>query len=159
MGDSYPNLKSRPSRRRRFLGPGKKPREGLRLIRSAGKEGAKVIGFPECFIPQAFRMVRLPPRQGMQISIAELFKNSVEIPGKRDQRSLPGRKGCRGYGGDGFSTSATRRMARSTIPNCSSARTGEFSAAESWCPPGPSAWSTPEGMQQFESLSHRQRSQ
>jgi nitrilase len=82
MGDTYPKFKVAAVQAAPvFLDREKTAAKACRLIRAAGKEGARVIGFPECFIPGFphwfdFRLAR--ECKGL---IKELFKNSVEIPG------------------------------------------------------------------------------
>jgi aliphatic nitrilase len=54
------------------------------LIREAGRNGARVIGFPEGFIPAHpiwFHFHSATGRIGTRLSV-ELFKNAVEIPGR-----------------------------------------------------------------------------
>ncbi len=82
MGDTYPKFKLAAVQAAPvFLDREKTVEKACRLIRAAGREGAKVIGFPECFIPGFphwfdFRL----PRECKNL-IKELFKNSVEVPG------------------------------------------------------------------------------
>jgi aliphatic nitrilase len=81
MGDIYPRFKVAAVQAAPvFLNRERTTEKACDLIRAAGKEGAKVIGFPECFIPGFphwfdFRLARECKR-----FITELFKNSVEIP-------------------------------------------------------------------------------
>ncbi len=82
MGDTYPKFKLAAVQAAPvFLDREKTAEKACRLIRAAGREGAKVIGFPECFIPGFphwfdFRL----PRECKGL-IKQLFKNSVEVPG------------------------------------------------------------------------------
>src|SRR5574341_1706263 len=81
MGDIYPKFKVAAVQAAPvFLDREKTVEKACDLIRAAGKEGAKVIGFPECFIPGfphwfVYRLAR-----ECKNYIAELFKNAVEIP-------------------------------------------------------------------------------
>src|SRR3954469_25407896 len=57
--------------------------KACRLIREAGKNGARVIGFPEGFVP-AHPVWYHPPPATSPIAnelAGALFRNSVEIPG------------------------------------------------------------------------------
>src|SRR3972149_4265092 len=82
MGDIYPKFKVAAVQAAPvFLDREKTTEKACRLIRAAGKEGAKVIGFPECFIPGFPHWFDYRLARGGKGFIAELFKNSVEIPG------------------------------------------------------------------------------
>lgn len=81
MGDVYPKFKVAAVQAAPvFLDREKTTEKACRLIRSAGKEGAKVIGFPECFIPGFPHWFDYRLARECKGFIAELFKNSVEIP-------------------------------------------------------------------------------
>jgi len=82
MGDVYPKFKVAAVQAAPvFLDREKTTEKACRLIRAAGKEGAKVIGFPECFIPGFPHWFDYRLARECKGFIAELFKNSVEIPG------------------------------------------------------------------------------
>src|SRR5512140_1019678 len=57
--------------------------KACRLIREAGRNGARVIAFPEGFIPAHPSWYHFHPATGALAYrlAAELFKNAVEIPG------------------------------------------------------------------------------
>ncbi|MBI2533783.1 MAG: carbon-nitrogen hydrolase family protein [Deltaproteobacteria bacterium] len=81
MGDIYPKFKVAAVQAAPvFLDREKTTEKACRLIRAAGKEGAKVIGFPECFIPGFPHWFDYRLARECKGFIAELFKNSVEIP-------------------------------------------------------------------------------
>jgi len=81
MGDIYPKFKVAAVQAAPvFLDREKTVEKSCRLIRAAGKEGAKVIGFPECFIPGFPHWFDYRLARECKGYIAELFKNSVEIP-------------------------------------------------------------------------------
>jgi predicted amidohydrolase len=82
MGDTYPKFKVAAVQAAPvFLDREKTTEKACRLIRTAGKEGAKVIGFPECFIPGFPHWFDFRLARECKSFIKELFKNSVEIPG------------------------------------------------------------------------------
>ena len=76
--------------------------KACRLIREAGRNGARVIGFPEGFIPAHPVWYHHHSATGAISNklATELFKNAVEIPGPRDRRARRGRarrqRLCRG---------------------------------------------------------------
>jgi aliphatic nitrilase len=63
-----------------FLDREKTAEKACQLIRAAGKEGAKVIGFPECFIPGFPHWFDFRIARDCRSFIKQLFKNAVEIP-------------------------------------------------------------------------------
>jgi hypothetical protein len=66
-----------------FLDRERTTAKACELIREAGRNGARIIGFPEGFIPAHPVWFRFHPGTGRvatQLSV-ELFKNAVEIPG------------------------------------------------------------------------------
>jgi len=83
MGDTYPKIKVAAIQAApEFLNREATVEKACRLIREAGAGGAKVIGFPEGFIPGHplwfhFYPATCPESQRMS---TELFKNAVEIP-------------------------------------------------------------------------------
>jgi aliphatic nitrilase len=82
MGDTYPKLKVAAVQAAPiFLDREGTTEKACRLIRAAGKEGAKIIGFPECFIPGFPHWFDFRLARECKGFIKELFKNSVEIPG------------------------------------------------------------------------------
>lgn len=82
MGDTYPKFKVAAVQAAPvFLDREKTTEKACRLIRAAGKEGAKIIGFPECFIPGFPHWFDFRLARECKGFIKELFKNSVEIPG------------------------------------------------------------------------------
>jgi nitrilase len=84
MGDSYPVVRVAAVQAASvFLDREGSTEKACRLIREAGKKGARVIGFPEGFIPAHPVWYHHHPATSAianELAVA-LFKNSVEIPG------------------------------------------------------------------------------
>jgi nitrilase len=84
MGDKYPVVKVAAVQAASvFLDRQGSTEKACRLIREAGKNGARVIGFPEGFIPAHPVWYHHHPATGAvanELAVL-LFKNSVEIPG------------------------------------------------------------------------------
>ena len=81
MADTYPKFKVAAVQAAPvFLDREATTEKACRLIRAAGSEGAKVIGFPECFIPGFPHWFDYRLARECKGFIKELFKNSVEIP-------------------------------------------------------------------------------
>src|SRR5436190_13634503 len=84
MGDAYPTVKVAAVQAASvFLDRAGSTEKACRLIREAGKNGARVIGFPEGFIPAHPVWYHHHAATGAIANklAVELFKNSVEIPG------------------------------------------------------------------------------
>lgn len=84
MGDSYPTVKVAAVQAASvFLDREGSTEKACRLIREAGANGARVIGFPEGFIPAHPVWYHHHAASGAIANrlAVELFKNSVEIPG------------------------------------------------------------------------------
>src|SRR5689334_4204854 len=84
MGDSYAKVKVAAVQAASiFLDREGSTEKACRLIREAGKNGARVIGFPEGFIPAHPVWYHHHAATGAVANrlATELFKNSVEIPG------------------------------------------------------------------------------
>ncbi|HKI90900.1 MAG TPA: nitrilase-related carbon-nitrogen hydrolase, partial [Gaiellaceae bacterium] len=85
MGDSYPTVRAAAVQAASvFLDREASTEKACALIREAGRGGAEVIAFPEGFIPAHpvwFHFHSATGRVGTRLSV-ELFKNSVEIPGR-----------------------------------------------------------------------------
>ncbi len=84
MGDTFPIVKVAAVQAASvFLDREGSAAKACRLIREAGKEGARLIGFPEGFIPAHPVWYHHHPATGPIANrlATELFKNSVEIPG------------------------------------------------------------------------------
>jgi len=83
-GDSYPAVKVAAVQAASvFLDREGSTEKACRLIREAGRNGARVIGFPEGFIPAHPVWYHHHPATSQianELAVA-LFKNSVEIPG------------------------------------------------------------------------------
>jgi aliphatic nitrilase len=81
MGDTYPKFKVAAVQAAPvFLDREKTTEKACRLIREAGKEGARVIGFPEAYIPAFTHWFDYRVARECKGFIKELFKNAVEIP-------------------------------------------------------------------------------
>lgn len=84
MGDSYPTIRAAAVQAASvFLDREASTAKACELIREAGAGGARIVGFPEGFIPAHPIWFHFHPgtgRVGTQLSV-ELFKNAVEIPG------------------------------------------------------------------------------
>ncbi len=84
MGDKYPVVKVAAVQAASvFLDREGSTEKACRLIREAGKNGARVIGFPEGFIPAHpvwYHHHAATSAIANKLAV-ELFKNSVEIPG------------------------------------------------------------------------------
>ena len=84
MGDSYPVVKVAAVQAASvFLDREGSTEKACRLIREAGRKGARVVGFPEGFIPAHPVWYHHHPATSAianELAVA-LFKNSVEIPG------------------------------------------------------------------------------
>ena len=84
MGDSYPKVKVAAVQAASvFLEREASTQKACRLIREAGRNGARVIGFPEGFIPAHPICYHHHAATGALSNrlATELFKNAVEIPG------------------------------------------------------------------------------
>jgi nitrilase len=84
MGDSYGTVKvAAVQAASMFLDREGSTEKACRLIREAGKNGARVIGFPEGFIPAHPVWYHHHAATGAIANrlAVELFKNAVEIPG------------------------------------------------------------------------------
>jgi nitrilase len=83
MGDSYPIVRVAAVQAASvFLDRDASIKKACRLIRQAGAEGARVIGFPEGFVPAHpvwYHHHAATGKIANQLSVA-LFKNAVEIP-------------------------------------------------------------------------------
>jgi len=84
VGDTYPVVKVAAVQAASvFLDREGSTEKACRLIREAGRSGARVIGFPEGFIPAHPVWYHHHPATGAvanELAVL-LFKNSVEIPG------------------------------------------------------------------------------
>ena len=84
MGDRYPTVKVAAVQAASvFLDREASTEKACSLVREAGRNGARVIGFPEGFIPAHPVWYHHHSATGAVSNAlaAELFKNSVEIPG------------------------------------------------------------------------------
>jgi aliphatic nitrilase len=84
MGDHYPTVKVAAVQAASvFLDRAGSTEKACRLIREAGANGARVIGFPESFIPAHPVWYHHHAATGAIANklAVELFKNSVEVPG------------------------------------------------------------------------------
>lgn len=81
MGDSYPKFKVAAVQAAPvFLNREETTEKACQFIRDAGKQGARVIGFPETYIPGFPHWFDYCIARECKGFIRELFKNSVEIP-------------------------------------------------------------------------------
>src|ERR1700750_127123 len=84
MGDTYGVVKVAAVQAASvFLDRDRSTEKACRLIREAGRNGARVIGFPEGFIPAHPVWYHHHSASGAHSNrlAAELFKNAIEIPG------------------------------------------------------------------------------
>src|ERR1700693_2782178 len=100
MGDVYPVVRVAAVQAASvFLDREGSTEKACRLIGEAGRNGARVIAFPEGFIPA--HPVCLPPHAATsaiatRLSV-ELFKNSVEIPGPQVDALCAAAREARAY--------------------------------------------------------------
>ena len=84
MGDSFPTIRAAAVQAASvFLDREASTEKACALIREAGRNGARVIGFPEGFVPAHpvwFHFHSATGRISTRLSV-ELFKNAVEVPG------------------------------------------------------------------------------
>ena len=84
MGDTYPTVRAAAVQAASvFLDREGSVEKACALIREAGTNGARVIGFPEGFVPAHpiwFHFHSATGRISTRLSV-ELFKNAVEVPG------------------------------------------------------------------------------
>lgn len=89
MGDNYPTIKAAAVQAASvFLDREGSTAKACDLIREAGSGGARLIAFPEGFIPAHPIWFHFHPASGRiatELSV-ELFKNAVEIPGPEIQQ-------------------------------------------------------------------------
>jgi aliphatic nitrilase len=89
MGDEYPTIKAAAVQAASvFCDREASTEKACQLIREAGANGARIVGFPEGFIPAHPVWFHFHPgtgRIGTQLSV-ELFKNAVEVPGAEIER-------------------------------------------------------------------------
>jgi nitrilase len=89
MGDEYPTVKGAAVQAASvFLDRDGSTEKACELIREAGANGARIVGFPEGFIPAHPVWFHFHPgtgRIGTELSV-ELFKNAVEVPGPEVER-------------------------------------------------------------------------
>lgn len=84
MGDNYPTVRAAAVQAASvFLDREGSTEKACELIREAGLNGARIVGFPEGFIPAHPVWFHFHPGTGRvatQLSV-DLFKNAVEVPG------------------------------------------------------------------------------
>jgi nitrilase len=84
MGDAYPTVRAAAVQAASaFLDREASTEKACALIREAGANGARIVGFPEGFIPAHPIWFHFHPGTGAvatRLSV-ELFKNAVEVPG------------------------------------------------------------------------------
>jgi nitrilase len=100
MGDAYPVVKVAAVQAASvFLDREGSTDKARRLIRDAGRNGARVIGFPEGFIPAHPVWYHHHSATGPLSNrlAAELFKNSVEIPGPHIDALAQAARDARAY--------------------------------------------------------------
>ena len=94
MGDTYGVVKVAAVQAASvFLDREGSAEKACRLIREAGRNGARVIGFPEGFIPAHPVWYHHHSATGALSNrlATELFKNAVEIPGPETEALADGR--------------------------------------------------------------------
>jgi aliphatic nitrilase len=84
VGDEFPTVRAAAVQAASvFLDRDASTEKACELIREAGRNGARLIGFPEGFIPAHPVWFHFHPATGRiatQLSV-ELFKNAIEVPG------------------------------------------------------------------------------
>jgi nitrilase len=84
VGDEFPTIRAAAVQAASvFLDREASTEKACELIREAGRNGARLIGFPEGFIPAHpvwFHFHAATGRIATQLSV-ELFKNAIEVPG------------------------------------------------------------------------------
>jgi nitrilase len=84
VGDEFPTVRAAAVQAASvFLDREASTEKACELIRAAGRNGARLIGFPEGFIPAHpvwFHFHPATGRTATELSV-ELFKNSIEVPG------------------------------------------------------------------------------
>ena len=84
MGDEYPTVRAAAVQAASvFLDREASIEKACELIRETGRNGARVIGFPEGFVPAHpvwFHFHAATGRIATELSV-ELFKNAIEVPG------------------------------------------------------------------------------
>ena len=89
MGDNYPTIKAAAVQAASvFLDREASTAKACDLIREAGRNGARLVAFPEGFIPAHPIWFHFHPASGKiatELSV-ELFKNAVEVPGPEIQQ-------------------------------------------------------------------------
>ena len=87
-GDSYPKFKAAAVQAEPIpLDRDACVDKACSLIEEAGRNGAKIIAFPEGFIPGHPNWLYFyPPGEAMKSFYREFFKNSVEVPGPATER-------------------------------------------------------------------------
>ena len=100
MGDEYPKIKAAAVQAASvFLDREASTARACELIREAGENGARVVGFPEGFIPAHPVWFHFHPgtgRIGTELSV-DLFKNAIEIPGPEIDRLCEAAAAARVY--------------------------------------------------------------
>ena len=85
VGDEYPTIRAAAVQASSvFLDRAGSTEKACALIREAGRSGARLVAFPESFIPAHpvwFHFHSATGRISTRLSV-ELFKNSIEIPGR-----------------------------------------------------------------------------
>ncbi|MFN7085646.1 MAG: carbon-nitrogen hydrolase family protein [Burkholderiales bacterium] len=100
MGDEYPVVKVAAVQAASvFLDREGSTAKACRLIREAGKNGARIIAFPEGFIPTHPVWYHHHPATGAIANrlAVELFKNAVEIPGPQIEALCAAAREARAY--------------------------------------------------------------
>jgi aliphatic nitrilase len=100
VGDEFPTVRAAAVQAASvFLDRDASTEKACELIREAGRNGARVIGFPEGFIPAHpvwFHFHAATGRIATELSVA-LFKNSIEIPGPHVEALCQAAADAQGY--------------------------------------------------------------
>ena len=124
MGDEYPIVKVAAVQAASvFLDREGSTEKACRLIREAGRNGARVIGFPEGFIPAHPVWYHHHAATGAIANelAVELFKNSVEIPGAEIDALCRAARDADAYVGWACARSCRGPSAACSIPRSTSA--------------------------------------
>lgn len=98
MGDVYAKLKVAAVQAAPvFLDREATVEKACQLILEAGRQGAEIIGFPECYIPGFPHWFTFHYPQDCRGFFKELFKNAVEVPSEATERLGQAARAAKAY--------------------------------------------------------------